>query len=145
MAYYDALIALYATLPAGNTFDQNIVLINAKTVPMPQPAILRPSAILNACAAADLEALTATQIALMQMLLQGQTVDASNGTAIRAVFQNIFAGKASLTSLAALVAPFDNATMPWWQATVAQGGGGLTSPVGIPDLISAGIAPPGST
>lgn len=141
---YDALIALYPTLPGGNTFDQNIALINAKTVSIAQKAIVQASDLLNACSAADLEALTATQIALLSLLLQGQTVDASNGTAIRAVCVNIFGGKPSITSLGALVAPFDNATAPWWSTPVAQGGGGLTSPVSINDLMSAGIAPPGS-
>ena len=29
-------------------------------------------------------------------------------------------------------------TIPWWQATVVQGGGGLTSPVGLEDLLLAG-------
>jgi hypothetical protein len=28
--------------------------------------------------------------------------------------------------------------VPWWSATVAQGGGGLSSPVGAADLSSAG-------
>jgi hypothetical protein len=103
--------------------------------------MLTPSAILNACVAADLNGLTVANLTLMQLMLQGQIVDASAGTAIRAVFQLIFAGKTTtLNQLAALVAPYDNATIPWWQATIAQGGGALNSPVGVGDLAATGLS-----
>lgn len=137
MAYYTALITEWATITTNNpsfTTAQKLAAVNALTIASPKPAVFPPSEILNACVAADLETLTVTQIALLQLLLAGTSVDASNGTAIRAVCQNIFAGKASLTSLATLVSSYDNATIPWWRATVVQGGGGLSSPVSMADL-----------
>lgn len=140
MAYYDALIAKWATLTPGTT-AQKLAQINALTVSNPQKAMLAPSTILNACVAVDLEALTAAQVALFALLLAGTSIDCSAGTAIRAVAQNLFAGKTqTLANLGALVSPFDNATLPWWQATVAQGGGGLSSPVSQGDLTAAGLS-----
>src|ERR1035437_4010513 len=101
---YTALIAKWATL--SGTTASKMAQVNALTVAMPQRAIFVPSSILNACVAADLEALTVTQVALLQLLLAGTQVDASAGTAIRAVAQNIFSGKPTLTNLGTLVAPF---------------------------------------
>lgn len=140
MAYYDALITKWATLTPGTTaakLAQINTLIVATGVPI--KAILTPSQILNACVAADIASLTPAQVALLTLLLQGSTVDGSQGTTVRAGIQAIFAGKTqTLTNLGALVAPFDSPTLPWWQATVAQGGGGLSSPVSLNDLGSAG-------
>ena len=139
MAYYDALIAKWNTL--SGTTQSKLTQINALTVANPQKAILTPSAIINACVAADIASLTASQVALFALLIAGSSVDASTGTTIRAGVQAIFAGKTTtLANLGALVAPFDNATIPWWQATVAQGGGGLSSPVGTGDLSAAGLS-----
>lgn len=139
MAYYDALITKWATLMPGTTAAK-LAQINALTVPKgsPNPAILTPSQILNACVSADIAALTTAQITLLTLLLQGGTVDASSGTTVRAGIVAIFTGKPSLTNLAALVAPFDSPTIPWWQAAVAQGGGGLSGPVSGGDLAGAG-------
>jgi hypothetical protein len=137
MAYYDALIAKWATL--NGTTAQKLAAVNALTVASPQKALLTPSAILNAIVPSDLAALTSAQVAMLTLILQGATVDASAGTTIRAAAQNIFSGKATtLANLGALVAPYDNATIPWWQATVAQGGGGLNSSVSNNDLVAAG-------
>jgi glucose-6-phosphate dehydrogenase assembly protein OpcA len=72
-------------------------------------------------------------------LLQGSQVDASVGTTVRAGVVAVFNGKATtLAQLGTLVAPFDTPTIPWWQATVAQGGGGLTGTIGPADLAAAG-------
>ena len=140
MAYYDALIAKWATLTPGTTAAK-LAQINALTVTtgIPLPCILKPSQILNACVAADLIGLSAANIGLVQLLLTGELVDASNGTTIRSVFQTLFAGKTTtLAQLGALVTPFDSPTIPWWQGTIAQGGGGLSSPVSSSDLAAAG-------
>jgi hypothetical protein len=40
----------------------------------------------------------------------------------------------TLNNLAALVAPFDNPTIPWWQAN------GYTSPISQGDLDAAGLS-----
>lgn len=138
MAYYSALQSKWATLTG--TTAAKLVAVNALTVTAAQPAILQPSAIVDAIASADFLTLTALQLQQMSFLLSGSsTVDASPSTTIRAVFQSIFSGKTTtLANLSALVSPYDNATIPWWQATVAQGGGGLSSPVSANDLAAAG-------
>src|ERR1035437_7890717 len=128
MADYTALIAKWATLTPGTT-AQKLAQINTLTVPRGSvlPAILTPSQIINACLAADIASLTPAQVTLFTLLLQGSQVDASVGTTVRAGIVTIFSGKATtIAQLTALVAPFDSPTIPWWQATVAQGGGGLT-------------------
>lgn len=140
MAYYDALIAKWATLTPGTT-AQKLVQINALTVltGVPVKAVLTPSQILNACVAADIASLTTAQVTLLTLLLQGSTVDASIGTTVRAGVVAVFSGKATtLAQLGALVVPFDTPTMPWWQAPLALNGGALNSQVGPADLLIAG-------
>ena len=139
MAYYDSLVAKWATLTPGTT-AQKLTQINALTVTLPSiSAILSPSKILNACVFADLAALTQLQLSQLTLLLAGSSVDASAGTPIRLGIQTLFAGKTTtLANLGALVAPYDAPAMLWWQATVAQGGGGLSSPVSSTDLQAAG-------
>jgi len=138
MAYYDALIAKWATLTG--TTAQKLSAINALTVMVSAPAHLNVSDIINAITPTDFASLSSLQLQQMQFLLQSSgNVNASPSTTIRAVFQTIFAGKTTtLNNLAALVAPYDSATLPWWQASVAQGGGGLSSPVNGNDLVNAG-------
>jgi hypothetical protein len=140
MAYYDALIAKWATL--SGTTASKLQQINALTVTLsgaPEKALLTPSQILNAIVPADLASLTTAQVALLTLLLQGSTVDASQGSTIRAAALAIFTGKTTtLQNLAALVDGFDKPAIPWWQATVAQGGGELRGPVAPSDLKQAG-------
>lgn len=140
MAYYDALIAKWGTL--SGTTEQKLTQINALTVTLPaKPAIFSPSQILNRCVFADLAALTQLQISQLALLLAGSQVDASAGTPIRLGIQTLFAGKTqTLANLGQLVAPYDSPTASWWSATVAQGGGGLTSPVSLEDLAAAGLS-----
>ena len=134
MAYYDALVAKWATLSPGTT-QQKLTQINALTVAAPQKALLSPSAILNACVFADLAGLTQLQVSQLTLLLAGSSIDASAGTSIRLGIQTLFAGKATtLANLAALVAPFDNATIPWWQSA------GYTSAISAGDLTAAGLS-----
>lgn len=148
MAYYDALIAAWngATQPpagvtgsgllAGDTTAQKLAKLNAWTVTSPAKALLTPSAILNAIVPADLAALTSTQIALMQLLLQGTLVDASAGTAVRSQFLLIFTGKTTtISQLSALVAPYDNNQVPWYQAN-----GYGTQPLTLATITAAGLS-----
>jgi len=140
MAYYDALIAKWATLTPGTTAAK-LAQINALTVDtgVAKPMVVSPSQIINAIIPADLASLTTAQVSFLTLVLAGSDVDASGGTTVRSAILTIFAGKTNtINSLAALAAPFDNGRMPWWQATVAQGGGGLNGPVTINELIGAG-------
>jgi hypothetical protein len=148
MAYYTALIAAWnsgtqppagvtGTALTGLTTANKIIAVNGWTIPATaQKAILTPSSILNAIVFADLAALTQLQVTQLTLLLQGSQVDASVGTSIRAGIQALFAGKTqTLNNLAALVAPFDNPTQPWWKAAT---GGALNGPVSQSDLTAAG-------
>lgn len=140
MAYYDALITKWATLTPGTTAAK-LAQINALAVAtgVPAKAMLAPSAILNACVAADLASLTTAQVTLLTLLLQGSQVDASVGTTVRAGIVAVFTGKpTTISQLGSLVAPFDSPTLPWWQTPVAQSGGGLSGPVTQADLTAAG-------
>jgi hypothetical protein len=118
----------------GQTTANKVIRVNAWTVATPKPALVDTTKVINAILPADFTALTALQLQQMQFLLQGKgTVDASPGTTIRAVFQTIFAGKATtLANLTALVTPYDNATKLWLVAN------GYNPPIGPSDLLAAG-------
>ena len=72
------------------------------------------------------------QLANLMAASGGGLIDASSGTLVRNWFANVFNGKASLTALAALVAPFDNHTVLW---TVANG---YPAALTLTDLANAG-------
>jgi hypothetical protein len=135
MAYFDALAAEWATLTG--TTAQKLATLNALVVTGSSvPALLSPSAILNAIVPADLAALTATQVSFLTLVLQGSTVNASKGTTIRAAIQTIFAGKTTtLSQLGALVAPFDNPQVAW---TLANGYGAPPLPLSV--ITAAGLS-----
>lgn len=118
MAYYDAFITKWATLNPGTTAAK-LAQINAITVAAPLPAVVTPTQVINAIVLADFKGLTQLQQSQFTNILQsgGGTLNGSAGTLVRAWFQDAFSGKATtLANLTALVAPFDNATVPWWQA-----------------------------
>lgn len=84
-------------------------LNTANRTPAAQPALLTPSAIINAILPADLAALTQLQTTQFALVLSGAQVDASAGTTVRLAVQTLFAGKTTtLNRLGALVAPFDS-------------------------------------
>ena len=133
MAYYTALVTAWGGLTG--TTAQKLATANAAVLPtgVPAPCILTPSQIINACVPADIASLTTAQVTLLTLLLQGGSVDASAGTAVRLGIQTIFAGKANtLAQLGTLVAPFDTPTQPWWKAN------GYPGPFSAPDLAAAG-------
>jgi len=134
MAYYDALITKWGTL--SGTTAAKLAAVNAATVAAAQPARLQVNAVVNAVVPADLMALTTNQLLALQIILFGNSsIDGSPGTTVRAAFQLIFAGKtATLAALGALVAPYDNATAPWWQVN------GYASPISQGDLDKAGLS-----
>jgi len=147
MAYYTAFTTAWngvtqppagvtgAGLTGGMTTAQKLAAMNGWTVIAAQKAMLAPSQILNAIVFADLAALTQLQVSQLALLLAGSQVDASAGTSIRAGIQALFAGKSTtLANLAALVAPFDNAIAPWWQAN------GYLRPFDAGDAQAAGVS-----
>jgi hypothetical protein len=136
MAYYDALIAKWATLNPG-TIAQKLAQINGLTVQTAAAgsAILTPSQIINAIVFTDLATLTQLQLLQLTLLLSGGSVDASKGTPIRVGIQALFAGKTqTLTNLAVLVASADAPTViPWWQSA------GYQRPFDLGDVAAAGL------
>lgn len=141
MAYYTALISQWALLTPGTTAAK-LAQINALTVAGPAAPLIVPTyRIYNVMDAAELAALTAAAQQRVRDILSMGTVDASLGTNVRAALASIFAGAGGATTrgnLLTLANSIENTTIPWWQATVAQGGGGLSSIVTNSDLIAAG-------
>lgn len=141
MAYYDALIAKWATLTPGTT-QQKLDQINAITVAGPTAPLVVPTyRIFNVIDPTEFGALSAALQQRVRDILGLGTVDASTGTNARTLMLSTFTSGGSPTTRAALIAlanSIENTTLPWWQATVAQGGGGLTSPVNANDLVAAG-------
>ena len=135
MAYYDPLIAKWATLTPGTT-DAKLAQLNGLTVTgSSERAIFVPSQILNAIVFGDLAALTQLQVTQLTLLLAGSAVDASVGTPIRLGIQSLFAGKTTtLANLGALVAPFDSPVIPWWQSA------GYARPFDLGDIAAAGLS-----
>lgn len=137
MADYAALRTQWGGL--SGTTDQKLATVNALMVQTAAAGIaqLTPSQILNAIVFADLGALTQLQLLQLTLLLQGNLIDVSKGTVIRAALQTLFAGKTTtLANLAALVATADQPlTIPWWQSN------GFPEPIGRGFLVAAGIIP----
>ena len=141
MAYYTALISKWGTL-APDTTANKLIAINALTVTgaVPTTLYVTGAQLLNCINWTEFAALTTAQQQNLLSLcaVPGPLLGGSSNTSfvvdgmVLAYFNVAGATVAALTALA-------KGTMtPWWQATVAQGGGGLSSPVGLPDLAAAG-------
>ena len=163
MADYTALKTEWATLTG--TTAQKLAAINALTVAGPNVDVPVADAVLFLAnegkwaalavygqkALASLAAggtLTTAQSAGAQFaaLMQSsqftvfKTSTSAGLTAITAMLNAVASDSASGLSSADVTAllALAQTTTPWWQAAVAQGGGGLTSPVGTADLSAAG-------
>lgn len=151
-ANYTTLIAVWntTTLPAGvtgaalvatDTDAQKLVKLNAWTVVGPAGKMIVPSYIvIGAIVESEYAVLTAAQQNYLELLLSCVTIDVSAGTNTRAALTSIF-GSSTTTraNFAAIAATFDTTTIPWWEATVAQGGAGLASPISEADVLAAGL------
>lgn len=136
MAYYDALIAKWATLTPGTT-AQKLAQINAITVTgsVPTSFYVTGNQLLNCINWAEFSALTASQqsnlLALCQV--QGNLLGGSSNTAylvdgmILSYFTNL-----SGPTVTALTALAQTTSQPWWQAN------GYTSAFTNNDLSAAG-------
>src|SRR4029077_1769957 len=90
----------------------------------------------------EYDALVASKEAPIQRNLAVATVDFSPGSSARALFLSTFpAGSKTQQNLKPYTDQFDTPLVPWPTATLAQGGGGLTSMVNTNDLKAAGIIP----
>lgn len=140
MAYYDALITKWATLNPGTTAAK-LAQINALTVTGAAIPMIVPSYEIYECIdPTEFTALSAANQTIVRDILGMGTVNGSPGTKTRARIVALFTNASGPTrlALAALAAKYDTPQIPWWQGTVAQGGGGLTQPVYLSDLEAAG-------
>jgi len=163
MAYYASLVAEWATITTANptyTTAQKLAAINALTVPGPTIDVQASTVlgymmlnmklgVLQAYATTPPNGSSANIIALVRELLVTftypafDTFETSNVVTYSAV-NTMLEAMASDTNTGITSTDVSNimglaqTSLPWWAATVAQGGGGLTSPVGDPDLESAG-------
>lgn len=140
MAYYTALTSKWGTL-APDTTANKLAAINALTVSGAAiPMVIATYKIYNLIDPTEFAALTAANQQLVRDILGMGTVDGSPGTSVRARMVAVFSNASGATrlALAALAATYDAPLIPWATATIAQGGGGLTGPVGSNDLIAAG-------
>jgi len=140
MAYYDALIAKWAQAPAGTT-QQKLDWVNAQTVTGAAIAMKVPySEIYNRLVRSEYSALAVADQQSVQRILAQDMIDFSPSTSARTQMLTLFpSGKVSYTNLQNYIALFDAPKIPWPTATLAQGGGGLTSMVNMNDLKAAGI------
>lgn len=140
MAYYDALIAKWATLTPGTT-EAKLAQINALTVTGAAIPMIVPSYEIYECIdPPEFGALTAGNQTVARDIIGMGTVNGSAGTKTRARMVALFTNASGPTrlALAALAAKYDSPAIPWATATIAQGGGGLGAPVAPSDLVQAG-------
>ncbi len=141
MAYYDALIAKWPTLAPGTT-QQKLDQINALTVTgsVPTSFFTTGAAVLNCVNYAEFKALTAQQQSNLLGMLQvtGPLLGGSANVSFMVAGMVIDYFPLAGPTVAALTALAKGTVQPWWEAPVANGGGGLSSPVSNNDLLAAG-------
>lgn len=137
MAYYDALIAKWATLNPGTTAAK-LADLNSQSVTgsIPTSFFVTGDQLLNCVNYAEFKALTATQQSnLLQMLsVPGQLLGGSSNTThlIDGMILDYFS-VAGATVLA-LTALAKGAVQPWWQAN------GYQRPFDLGDIAAAGLS-----
>jgi hypothetical protein len=145
MAYYDALVAKWATLTG--TTQQKLDAVNALTVAgpnVPVPVLqvmtyLRTNNLWMGIKAATATSPGAAAAVDYNSDPRVQTLDVS-----LPIVQSMLADLVSKTLLTQAqsdaIKAMGTPPIPWWQATVAQGGGGMDQPVGQGYLNNAGIS-----
>lgn len=135
---YTALIAKWATLTPGTTAAK-LAQINAIVVTGSVPAsfFVTGDQVYNCIDFTEFKAKTvAQQTLIMQVVSVPGQLKGGAGSFLGGAFVDVFGiSGATITALTALA---KGISQPWYLATVAQGGGGLTSPVSLNDLAAAG-------
>jgi hypothetical protein len=136
MAYYDAMIAKWATLNPGTTAAKLAALNAATATGAAIPMVIPTYKIYNLIDPTEFAALTAANQQLVRDILGMGTIDGSPGTAVRARIVAIFtnASGATRVALAALAALYDTPTVPWWQAN------GYARAFDMGDAAAAGVS-----
>lgn len=158
MSYYDALAAKWATL--SGSADEKLSAINALTIAggaknVPVGEVVGYLALhgllpgIEAFAStppqgADTQIVGAAKALITLIATPSISVFQTSDPAQYAIIETLLGGLASAGLLAAsdsqALLSLAATSLPWWQATVVQGGGGLTSPVGVGDLSAAGLS-----
>jgi hypothetical protein len=147
MAYYDALISKWGTL-SGST-QQKLAAINALTVPAPNAPVpiaqvmsyLRENGLwlpIKAAAAAGTSQGAMAALDLNQDLRQ-TSIDFSLPL-VGAMLADLVSHGLLTSGQSAALTAMGTPPVLWWQAPVAQGGGGLSSSVSQDDLTAAGLS-----
>jgi hypothetical protein len=145
MAYYTALIAKWVTLTPGTT-QQKIDQINAITITgsIPTSITVNGVQLANCVNYAEFKALTAAQQQNLMLLLAagatGGLLGGSANTALLTVGMILDFFPVAGPTVANLTALAKGLIQPWWQAPVANGGGGLNGPVSVSDTTAAGLS-----
>lgn len=149
MAYYDALIAKWATLPAvttGADVTANLATLNAMTV----PGTTQPVAIIDAVtylreqnAWLAIKAAAPTNPAAEAAVdlnddIRATTVDFSL-PGVRAMIDALVTSGYLTTAQSAALIAMGATAVPWWEASIADTGAALSSPINVHDLIAAGV------
>lgn len=142
MAYYDALVTKWATLSSGLTTAQKLTAINSATVTGSVPTSFYTSGdqLLNCISWPEFTVLGSSQQSNLLSLCHtpGQILGGSGNLSHMAPGMIVAYFPSSGATIASLVALAQAVVTPWWQASVANGGGGLASPVNNNDLLQAG-------
>lgn len=149
--HYAALTAKWATLPAVTTgadvtanlatldaltlngSSQPVAIIEAVTYLREQNAWLaiKAASADNAAAAAAVDLNDDVRATMIDFSLPG----------VKAMLAALVSANLLSDDQSAALTAMGVATVPWWETPVANGGGGLSSPVNVHDLIAAGIIP----
>src|SRR5262245_9497243 len=116
MAYYDALIAKWPTVP-GATEQDKLNNLTAETVQGADAlAVLPVSEIINAFDSVEFMTLASLDIQKLMLILSGGTVDVSKNSNIRKIILAVFSGKTTtLANLQAVGTKHDTVVTYWWQ------------------------------
>ena len=159
MSYYTALQSAWATssaspgaLPSGVTGTslyglttaQKIAAVNGWTITgsIPTTLYVTGNQVANCINWTEFVALTAAQqMNILQLLtIQGPLLGGSgNLTELLNGMLLAYFSNHSGPTVTALTALAQATVQPWWQVTVANGGGGLTAPIGPQDTTAAGL------
>lgn len=141
MTDYTALVSKWATLTPGTTAVK-LAQLNTITITgqIPTSFFITGDQILNCINYAEFKVLAAVDQGNILAICRtpGQLLGGSGNTSF--IVDGIIIDKFPIAgpTVAALTALSKGTVTPWWQATVAQGGGGLTGPVSNADLVAAG-------
>lgn len=143
MAYYDALIAKWNSIPSSPalTTQQKLDFVNGLTVTGQVPAsfFLTGADLFNCLDWVEFSGLSqAQQTTLLQICAIPGNLKGGTNSFFAGLVPSFFASLLGGVTVTAMTALAKGTVQPWWQVSVAGGGGGLSSPVSFNDLTGAG-------